>query len=135
MTSPRTSRTTGLCTTALLAAASLALATSAHAAGDAAAGKALFDKTCANCHSVEVGTNKVGPTLFDIVDRPVAAVQGFDYSKQMRAAKVRWQRWDEKHLDAYLKDPRGVLKGVRMFYAVPDPKDRADVIAHLMTLK
>lgn len=33
-------------------------------AADAASGKALFDKTCANCHSIDAGVNKVGPTLF-----------------------------------------------------------------------
>jgi cytochrome c len=54
-------------------------------AADVAIGKAMFEKTCANCHSTEAGVNKVGPTLFDIVGRPVASVQGYDYSKKMRA--------------------------------------------------
>lgn len=104
-------------------------------AADAAKGKALFEKTCANCHSIEAGINKVGPTLFDIVDRPVASVQGYDYSRTMRAASKEWKVWDEKHLDAYLTNPRQVLHGVKMFFAVPDAKDRADVIAYLNTLK
>ena len=115
--------------------AGCALATGPALAADKDAGKALFDKTCANCHAVEAGVNKVGPTLFDIVDRPVASVPGYDYSKQMRAARKQWQRWDEKHLNLYLTHPRGVLHGVKMFFAVPDAKDRADVIAYLATLK
>jgi cytochrome c len=115
-------------------AAALFAATAAHAA-DAAAGKALFDKTCANCHSIEAGVNKVGPTLFDVIDRPVASVRGYDYSKTMRQVSHRWKAWDEKHLSQYLANPREVLKGVKMFYAVPRAEDRADVIAYLQTLK
>ena len=95
----------------------------------------MFDKTCAICHSSDAGVNKVGPTLFDIVGRPVASVQGYDYSKKMRAMSKEWKTWDEKHLDMYLTNPRQVLHGVKMFFAVPDAADRADVIAYLNTLR
>jgi cytochrome c len=104
-------------------------------AADVAAGKAIFDKTCANCHSTEAGVNKVGPTLFHIVGRPVASVHGYDYSNKMRAIGKEGKVWDDKRLDTYLTNPRQVLHGVRMFFAVPDAKDRADVIAYLNTLK
>lgn len=112
----------------------LALNATARAA-DAAHGRAIFEKTCANCHSTEAGVNKVGPTLFDIVGRPVASVQGYDYSKKMREVSKKWKVWDEKHLDTYLTNPRQVLHGVKMYFAVPDAKDRADVFAYLNTLK
>jgi cytochrome c len=29
--------------------------------GDAIAGKAVFQRTCQNCHAVEIGVNKIGP--------------------------------------------------------------------------
>jgi cytochrome c len=112
----------------------LVLGTAARA-DDVATGKAIFGKTCANCHSIEAGVNKVGPSLFDIAGRPIATVQGYDYSEKMRAVSKKWKVWDEKHLDAYLTNPRQVLHGVKMFFAVPDAKDRADVIAYLSTLK
>jgi cytochrome c len=115
-------------------AAALSMAGAAQA-GDPAAGKALFDKTCANCHSIDAGVNKVGPTLFDVVDRPVASVPGYDYSKAMRGVARKWKVWDEKHLTQYLASPREVLRGVKMFYAVPQAQDRADVIAYLVTLR
>jgi cytochrome c len=124
----KTARIAALAATLLLAAAT------AHAA-DPVAGKALFDKTCANCHSIEAGVNKVGPTLFDVVDRPVASVPGYAYSKAMRQVGKRWKAWDEKHLAQYLANPREVLKGVKMFYAVPQAEDRADVIAYLVMLR
>lgn len=115
-------------------AAVLALCAPARA-GDAAAGKALFERTCAACHSTEAGVNKVGPTLFDVVDRPIASVQGYDYSKKMRSIGRQWKVWDPKNLDTYLANPRQVLHGVKMFFAVPDPQDRSDVIEYLTTLK
>ena len=120
--------------TVAVVAALLAFGATAQAA-DARLGKAMFDKTCASCHSVEAGVNKVGPTLFDIVGRPIASVQGYDYSAKMRSVGKDWKVWDEKHLNAYLTNPRGVLHGVKMFFAVPDASDRADVIAYLNTLK
>jgi cytochrome c len=103
--------------------------------GDVQAGLGLFQKTCANCHSIEAGVNKVGPSLFDVVNRPIASVQGYEYSPKMRQVAKDWKVWDEGHLDRYLTNPRQVLHGVRMFFAVPDPKDRANVIAYLSTLK
>ena len=104
-------------------------------ADDVALGKAIFEKTCANCHSIEAGVNKVGPSLYDISGRPVAVVQGFDYSDKMRAISKEWKVWDQKQLNAYLTNPRQVLHGVKMYFAVPDAKDRADIIAYLNTLK
>ena len=117
-----------------LAALTLAACMPALAA-DAAAGQALFDKTCAVCHSTQAGVNKVGPTLFDIVDRPIASVPGYDYSKKMRSVARDWKVWNEKRLGDYLTNPRQVLHGVKMFFAVPEAGDRADVIAYLNTLK
>ena len=118
----------------VIALAALALCGPALAA-DVAAGQALFDKTCAVCHSTQAGVNKVGPTLFDIVDRPIASVPGYDYSKNMHSVAKDWKLWNEKRLGDYLTNPRQVLHGVKMFFALPDAGDRADVIAYLNTLK
>lgn len=102
-------------------------------AGDEAAGKALFAHTCQNCHSVEIGVNKVGPSLWNVVGRQPAAVPDFVYSDGMKANKVAWT---VPALDAYLADPRGDVHGAKMFFkGLPAPKDRADVIAFLQTLK
>ena len=122
------------CATGVAIAVCLVFSAAAKA-GDADAGKAMFGRTCANCHSIEAGVNKVGPTLFDVVGRPIASVQGYQYSAKMRSTRKDWKVWDERHLNTYLTDPRQVLQGVRMFYSVPNANDRADVIAYLNTLK
>lgn len=103
------------------------------AEGDPAAGKATFERTCRNCHAIEIGVNKVGPSLWNVVGRPPAAVPDFAYSEAMKANK---QAWTPKALDTYLADPRGEVHGVKMFFrGLPSPVDRADVIAYLQTLK
>jgi len=111
-------------------------ATTASAAdprGDATAGKAVFERTCRNCHATEIGVNKVGPSLWDVVGRTPASVPDFNYSDAMKANR---DAWNETTLDAYLANPRGDIHGVKMFFkGLPEAKDRTDVIAYLRTLK
>ena len=116
-----------------LANAILAISPSFAAEADPAAGKAVFQRTCENCHAVVIGVNKVGPSLWNVIDRKPAAVPDFAYSDAMKANK---QPWTAAALDTYLADPRGDLHGVKMFFkGLPNPADRANVIAYLQTLK
>lgn len=102
-------------------------------AGDPAAGKAIFQRICQNCHSVEIGVNKVGPSLWDVVGRLAASVPDYIYSDAMKANKTAWTATS---LDVYLADPRGDVHGAKMFFkGIPEAKDRRDVIAYLETLK
>jgi cytochrome c len=108
-------------------------ARAADADGDPALGKAIFQHICQNCHSNEIGVNKVGPSLWAVVGREPGKVPGFEYSDAMKANTAAWTA---SSLDAYLADPRGDIHGVKMFFrGLPEPKDRADVIAYLETLK
>jgi cytochrome c len=112
--------------------ASLGLASAAHAAGDADAGKKVFSK-CAVCHTVVAGKNGLGPSLFGVVGRPSASVAGYNYSDAMKAAN---KTWDEAALNMYLTDPKAAVPGNKMAFAgLPNPDDRANVIAYLATLK
>ena len=43
--------------------------------------------------------------------------------------------WDAAKLDVFLAKPASFIKGARMPINVSKPSDRADVIAHLKTLK
>lgn len=105
----------------------------AEASGDAVAGRAIFQRICQNCHSPEIGINKVGPSLWNVVGRQAASVPDFVYSDAMKTNK---SIWSASSLDAYLADPRGDVHGAKMFFkGLPEAKDRADVIAYLETLK
>jgi cytochrome c len=114
-------------------AAGLFVADGAMAAGDADVGKVIFSKTCANCHSVDVGVNKVGPSLFGIIGRKAGVVQGFGYSDALKDSD---KTWTVEELDAYLSNPRGTVHGVKMnFKGLPAENERADVIAYLQSLQ
>ena len=113
--------------------AGLAAPTAAFADGDAARGAKVFKK-CAACHTATEEKNKVGPHLVDIIDRPMASVEGYKYSKAMVAHADEVPTWTVEALDAYLRDPRGVVKGTKMvFPGLKKPEDVANVIAYLAT--
>ena len=99
-------------------------------AADAAHGAVVFKK-CMACHTATAPTNRVGPSLQNLVGRAVASVDGYKYSPAMTdygAGKV----WDEATLSAYLAAPRDVVKGTRMaFPGLKKTEDVADVIAYL----
>jgi len=102
------------------------------AAADVEAGKTAFKK-CALCHTTEAGKNKVGPSLFGVVGRKSASLDGYNYSEAMKKFD---HTWDPQTLNAYLVDPRAVVPGTKMIYpGIKDKAERDDVIAYLETLK
>jgi cytochrome c len=113
-----------------------AVAGTAFAEDSVAAGNAIFAQTCTNCHSTSIGVNKIGPSLWHVLGRPVASVPDYKYSEKLMSMRKDWSVWDETTLDAYLSNPRQVLHGVRMsFKGLPDATDRAAVINYLATLQ
>ena len=95
---------------ALLLAAALGLATgslssAALAEGDPEAGKKVFRK-CVACHSLEAGKKKAGPSLYGVVSSVPGTVEGYKYSKAMKAFGEAGDVWDEAVLDAFLEAPR-----------------------------
>jgi cytochrome c len=113
----------------------LALASGqAVAEGDAAKGEKLFAR-CVACHSIKDTSNRTGPYLKGIVGRPVASAEGYTYSKAMLEYAKTAGVWDEKNLDVYLTDPRGVVKGTKMALGpMKKAEERADIIAFLKTI-
>ena len=101
-------------------------------AGDAVAGAKVFKK-CKSCHIVGTGAkNRVGPHLNNIIGRNIGAIDGFKYSKGLLAFAEGNPVWTESLLDAYLLNPRQVIKGGRMAFAgLRKEKDRHNVIAYL----
>jgi cytochrome c len=105
----------------------------AQAAGDATAGKALFQQKCSICHSVDVGVNKIGPSLHGVVGRKAGSLEGYTYSDAMKNAN---RTWDEATLSDYLTNPRQKIPGVKMIFAgLPNEQDRENVIAYLAEQK
>lgn len=106
------------------------------ATANAEAGAAVFKK-CQACHSGEKGgPNKVGPDLWDLIDRPVAEHQGFAYSAGMKDfSKGGAEKWTYDNINHFLTSPKKFIKGTAMGFAgLPKDEDRANVIAYLRTL-
>ncbi len=99
---------------------------------DPAQGETLT-RQCAACHTFdEGGAHRVGPNLWDVVGRPKASQEGFNYSPAIQELGGDWTYED---LNAYLADPRGFAPGNRMAFAgVAALEDRAAVIAYLRSL-
>jgi cytochrome c len=116
----------------LCALAFLMAAFQARAAGDPKAGLGLYAQECADCHSITPGKNKKGPSLFGIVGKKAASVPGFSYSQALQQAGFIWTA---ERLDTYIANPRRAVPGGKMKYdGLDDARDRADLIAYLMTL-
>ena len=102
------------------------------AAGDIAKGKKLAKK-CKTCHTLnEGGKNRLGPNLFDILDKPAGAVKGYKYSKAMKESGIKW---DDATFTDFVTKPKRVVKGTKMSFAgLKKPKDRANLIIYLRSL-
>ncbi len=120
--------------TAVLAmAAVLAFANHAAANDKAKRGQVVFKRTCAACHTVEPGKNRVGPSLAGVVGRKAGSVEGFKYSEPMKTSDVTWT---EENIDKYLADPKGFIPGNRMAFAgVKKEDDREAVIEYLESVQ
>jgi cytochrome c len=103
--------------------------------GDAAAGKTLFlSSSCPTCHAVTKDDNsKVGPNLVGVVGRQAGTKKSLlGPSENMKKYGVIWSA---ETLDEFLTNPSAKVPGTPMAGILPDPQQRADVIAFLSTLK
>ena len=93
-------------------------------------GQKVF-RVCGACHSVDEGAaHTIGPNLWGVVGRRVAAAEGYDrYTPAMASFGGVWS---PERLDRYLRQPMAEVEGTAMvFPGVPDAADRADLIAWL----
>ncbi|AXT33889.1 MFS transporter [Phaeobacter sp. LSS9] len=98
-----------------------------------AKGEKTFRK-CKSCHQIGAGAkSKTGPILNGIIGAPAAHVEGFRYSKAMKAAAEGGLVWDEAELAAFLAKPKKYMKGTKMSFA--GLKKDADIEAVIAYLK
>jgi cytochrome c len=102
------------------------------ASADANAGKEVAKK-CQICHTFDKGgANKVGPNLYGIIGEPIAQGKGYQFSPALQGHKGDW---NVDELNQWLTNPQAFAKGTKMTFAgLPNPKDRANVIAYLNSL-
>ncbi|TFI58706.1 cytochrome c family protein [Sphingomonas parva] len=90
-------------------------------------------QVCGSCHTLDNGgPNRVGPNLWAVVGRPVAAHAGFAYSP---ALSGHGGAWSYQALDQFLAGPARAVPGTKMSFAgLRNPRDRANLLAYLATL-
>lgn len=105
-------------------------------AGDPEAGERTF-RQCQACHRIGEGAqNAVGPYLTGVVGRPIASVEGFNYSASMQALGEEGRSWTPEELRGFLADPQGYVPGTMMIYAgVRNEKDLENLIAYLASVE
>ena len=98
-------------------------------AADPEAGAQVFKK-CQACHAVGEGApNKVGPELNGLFGRQAGSVPGYAYSDANKNSGIVWT---EEIFAAYIRDPRGYLKGTKMTFAgIKKDKEIADLTSYL----
>lgn len=92
-------------------------------------------RKCSACHTFDNGgANKVGPNLWDIVNRQFGAVEGFNYSSALMAVAAE-KSWTFDELNGFLQNPRQHLPGTSMGFAgLKKDDERADMLAYLRSL-
>lgn len=95
-----------------------------------------FAAPCLICHVAEPGTaGRLGPNLYEVVGRPVAADSAFAYSPALVALAQTGAAWTYERLDAFLANPQAAVPGTRMSFAgYANPEERAGTIAWLRSL-
>ena len=97
-------------------------------AGDVKASAKIFKK-CKACHVVDKEKNKTGPHLVNLFGRTAGSLEGYKYSKAMKASGIVW---DEETLAAYLRAPKKYVKGTKMaFVGLKKDADIENIIAYL----
>ena len=93
--------------------------------GDAGHGKTVY-QVCMGCHSID--EDDVGPRHRGVVGRVAGTAPGYAYSPALKASQILW---NQATLDRWLTNPQALVPGAKMFFAMPNAQDRADVIAYL----
>ena len=102
------------------------------AMGDLDHGKNVWKK-CSACHSIKKGgKNKIGPALYSVLGRNVAALGDYKYSK---AFVAYGKTWTFEEMNGFLKKPQAYIKGTKMAFAgLKKEKDRASVILYMNSM-
>lgn len=82
----------------------------------------------------EGGANKVGPGLYGVLGRKIAAVNSFAYSPALSDFGVG-KVWTYDLLSTWLRDSKVMVPGSQMVYpGIKKPEKRAEILAYLRSL-
>lgn len=104
-------------------------------ATDIAHGKEIFIKRCALCHFADKDQNRIGPTLYNIVNKPAATTPNYSYSPAMQNAGKNGLVWSKEKIQEYLHNPHKMIPGTKMaILFMKNQQDLDDLVAYLSSI-
>ena len=92
-------------------------------------GEKIYNK-CAACHNNKKDSkSKIGPNLWNLINKKKASASGFAYSKSL---SDYGGKWTFEELNEFLYKPKEYIQGTKMnFSGLSNVEDRADLILWL----
>ena len=92
-------------------------------------------RKCVSCHTIEEGgRNKMGPNLWNIMNRGTGQAKDYKYSKKFVAWAKKNPRWTPELMDQWLTKSRSMVKGTKMNFREKKEKKRAATIVYLQSM-
>ena len=92
-------------------------------------------KKCVSCHTIEEGgKNKMGPNLWNIMNRGIGQAKDYKYSKKFSAWASVNPMWTPSLMDEWLTKSRNMVKGTKMSFRERKESKRAATIEYLKSM-
>jgi len=92
-------------------------------------------KKCVSCHTIEEGgKNKMGPNLWNIMNRGIGQMENYKYSKKFSAWAKKNTMWTPVLMDEWLTKSKSMVKGTRMNFRERKESKRAATIVYLRSM-
>ncbi len=106
------------------------------AKADPAKGAATAKAACGVCHNFEEGAAvKQGPTLYNVINRPMASAAGFAYSSSLLEKAKAEKAWSFEQINAFITNPKAYASNTKMAFAGEKNENRrGDILAYLRSL-
>ena len=92
-------------------------------------------RKCVSCHTIEEGgRNKMGPNLWNIMNRGTGQAKDYKYSKKFVAWAKKNPCWTPELMNQWLTKSRNMVKGTKMSFREKKEKKRAATIVYLQSM-
>ena len=93
-------------------------------------------RKCVSCHTIEEGgRNKMGPNLWNIMNRGTGQAKDYKYSKKFVAWAKKNPCWTPELMNQWLTKSRNMVKGTKMSFREKKEKKRAATIVYLKSMQ
>ena len=92
-------------------------------------------RKCVSCHTIEEGgRNKMGPNLWNIMNRGIGQMENYKYSKKFSAWAKKNTMWTPVLMNQWLTKSKSMVKGTRMNFREKKESKRAATIVYLRSM-